>query len=148
MPRSMCSEIPNPKLPVSEKFFFRSSYSFTFRPRSRISSCKPSAMSSEPRLHTRTRFWAPNSNVHSYFFVASYAKGSDCIPGFACRGTWSFSGRFGEVGRRDATKDKGGDCAYCIRASDQTIVRALWHCFMDPRSVSPNRGRMASLAAS
>jgi hypothetical protein len=38
IPRSMCSEIPKPKLPVSEKFRLFSSYSLTFRPRSRISS--------------------------------------------------------------------------------------------------------------
>ena len=38
MPRSMCSEIPKPKLPVSLKLRFRSSYSLTLRPRSRISS--------------------------------------------------------------------------------------------------------------
>ena len=38
MPRSMCSWIPNPKLPVSLKFSFLNSYSLTFRPRSRISS--------------------------------------------------------------------------------------------------------------
>ena len=37
-PRSMCSWIPKPKLPVSEKFFRLNSYSFTLRPRSRISS--------------------------------------------------------------------------------------------------------------
>lgn len=38
MPRSMCSLMPNPKLPVAEKFLFLSSYSLTFSPRSRISS--------------------------------------------------------------------------------------------------------------
>uniref|UniRef100_A0A182KHN7 Uncharacterized protein n=1 Tax=Anopheles christyi TaxID=43041 RepID=A0A182KHN7_9DIPT len=38
MPRSMCSWIPKPKLPVCEKLSRRSSYSRTFRPRSRISS--------------------------------------------------------------------------------------------------------------
>jgi hypothetical protein len=32
MPRSMCSEMPNPKLPVSEKLRRMSSYSLTFRP--------------------------------------------------------------------------------------------------------------------
>eukprot|EP00397_Hematodinium_sp_SG-2012_P055738 GEMP01068242.1.p1 GENE.GEMP01068242.1~~GEMP01068242.1.p1 ORF type:complete len:272 (+),score=65.20 GEMP01068242.1:280-1095(+) len=37
-PRSMCSEIPKPKDPLALKFFLRSSYSFTFRPFSRISS--------------------------------------------------------------------------------------------------------------
>lgn len=38
IPRSMCSEIPKPKFPVSEKFLFLNSYSLTLRPRSRISS--------------------------------------------------------------------------------------------------------------
>lgn len=38
IPKSMCSEIPKPKLPVSEKLRCRSSYSLTFRPLSRISS--------------------------------------------------------------------------------------------------------------
>lgn len=38
IPKSMCSFTPNPKLPVSEKFPLRNSYSFTLRPRSRISS--------------------------------------------------------------------------------------------------------------
>ena len=32
IPKSMCSLIPNPKLPVSLKLRLRSSYSFTFRP--------------------------------------------------------------------------------------------------------------------
>ena len=35
---SMCSSMPKPKLPVSEKFSVLSSYSLTFRPRSRMSS--------------------------------------------------------------------------------------------------------------
>jgi hypothetical protein len=38
MPKSMCSLIPKPKLPVSEKLRFLNSYSLTLRPRSRISS--------------------------------------------------------------------------------------------------------------
>merc|ERR1719223_1170858 len=38
IPRSMCSVIPNPKLPFFAKFFFLNSYSFTFKPFSRISS--------------------------------------------------------------------------------------------------------------
>merc|ERR1712113_1269805 len=38
IPRSICSSIPNPKLPSSEKHPLHSSYSLTFRPRSRISS--------------------------------------------------------------------------------------------------------------
>lgn len=37
-PKSICSWIPKPKFPVSEKFPLRNSYSFTFSPRSRISS--------------------------------------------------------------------------------------------------------------
>jgi hypothetical protein len=37
MPKSMCSLMPKPKLPVEEKLRLRSSYSLTFRPRSRIS---------------------------------------------------------------------------------------------------------------
>ena len=38
IPRSMCSWIPKPKFPLSEKFSFLSSYSRTLKPRSRISS--------------------------------------------------------------------------------------------------------------
>lgn len=38
IPRSMCSWIPKPKLPVLEKLSFLNSYSLTLRPRSRISS--------------------------------------------------------------------------------------------------------------
>ena len=38
MPRSMCSWMPKPKFPFSEKFSLLSSYSFTLRPLSRISS--------------------------------------------------------------------------------------------------------------
>ncbi len=38
IPRSMCSWMPKPKLPLAEKFSFLSSYSLTLKPRSRISS--------------------------------------------------------------------------------------------------------------
>ena len=38
MPKSMCSWMPKPKLPLWEKFSFLSSYSFTLKPLSRISS--------------------------------------------------------------------------------------------------------------
>lgn len=38
MPKSMCSWIPNPKHPVSEKFLFFNYLSLTFKPLSRISS--------------------------------------------------------------------------------------------------------------
>ena len=37
MPRSICSLMPKPKLPVLLKFFFLSSYSLTFKPLSSIS---------------------------------------------------------------------------------------------------------------
>ena len=38
IPKSMCSWMPKPKLPLWEKFSFLSSYSFTLKPLSRISS--------------------------------------------------------------------------------------------------------------
>ena len=38
MPKSMCSCMTKPKLPLWLKFSFLSSYSFTLNPRSRISS--------------------------------------------------------------------------------------------------------------
>jgi len=78
--KSMCSWIPKPKLPVSEKLLFFNSYSLTFKPRSRISSayhCQKHPNSKKvsgklPWVHEQWR-------VQQFFHFCGYQMFEPCI---------------------------------------------------------------------
>lgn len=57
MPRSMCSEMPKPKLPVSEKLRRSSSYSLTFKPDSMSDIAFSPRTVTEVEIFSLRRIW-------------------------------------------------------------------------------------------